>query len=261
MIGVLGVVAGGSPSGTESLGLESFTAAVWGDTGDSVVPNSWDRYGIVGTASDGIGGFFSNNSSLATIQAYNYDGSTTSFFKTFSASTPAGTCGIGGAGDLTCTGQVKSIVTTAKARQVETYSMQSPENWLEDFGSGSIQNGTAAVAIDPAFADAINQSVDYHVFLSPRGDSKGLYVTNVTATGFEVRESGGGKSSLAFDYRIVAKRHGMERQRLVDVTERLQAEIQAVRPKPRPIAPASKSQAAAPLAAPNLFSSSENHDQ
>jgi hypothetical protein len=46
----------------------------------------------------------------------------------------------------------------------------------------------------------------------------------VTATGFEVRESGGGTSSLSFDYRIVAKRRGYEAQRLTDVTERFRAE-------------------------------------
>jgi hypothetical protein len=35
-----------------------------------------------------------------------------------------------------------------------------------------------------------------------------------------VRELAGGKSNVAFDYRIVAKRAGYENQRLEDVTER-----------------------------------------
>jgi hypothetical protein len=65
----------------------------------------------------------------------------------------------------------------------------------------------------------------YHVFITPNGDSKGLYVTAKTATGFEVRESGGGTSSLSFDYRIVAKRAGYENQRMVDVTDALNREI------------------------------------
>jgi hypothetical protein len=47
-----------------------------------------------------------------------------------------------------------------------------------------------------------------------------LYVTAKTASGFEVRELGGGKSSIAFEYRIMAKRVGHEGERLVDVTER-----------------------------------------
>jgi hypothetical protein len=59
-------------------------------------------------------------------------------------------------------------------------------------------------------------------------------VINATATGFEVRESGGGTSSLSFDYRIVAKRRGYEQQRMVDVTERFnreQASMQARMPR------------------------------
>jgi hypothetical protein len=67
----------------------------------------------------------------------------------------------------------------------------------------------------------------YHVFITPNGDSKSLYVISKTPTTFEVRESGGGTSSLSFDYRIVGKRRGFEAQRLVDVTERFNAERKA----------------------------------
>jgi hypothetical protein len=40
-----------------------------------------------------------------------------------------------------------------------------------------------------------------------------------------VRESGGGTSTLSFDYRIVAKRRGYEALRHVDVTESYNAEM------------------------------------
>lgn len=109
-------------------------------------------------------------------------------------------------------------------RKVENYSVQSPENWMDDFGSGVLQNGVAVVQIDPAFAETVSETADYHVFITPNGDAEALYVINKTATGFEVRESKGGASSLTFDYRIVAKRRGYEAQRLTDVTERFNAE-------------------------------------
>jgi hypothetical protein len=69
-----------------------------------------------------------------------------------------------------------------------------------------LHHGTATIVIDPAFAETVSDSAGYHVFLTPNGDSKGLYVIAKTAAGFEVRESGGGTSTLVFDYRIVAKR-------------------------------------------------------
>ena len=56
------------------------------------------------------------------------------------------------------------------------------------------------------------------MFLTPRGDSKGLYVTNETAGSFEVHEQGGGRSSIAFDYRVVAERKGFEKIRMEDRT-------------------------------------------
>jgi hypothetical protein len=102
-------------------------------------------------------------------------------------------------------------------RVVELYSMQSPENWFEDFGSGELRDGVAQVALDPTFALAVNTAVGYHVFLTPKGDCEGLYVAQETATGFQVRELRGGKSNIAFDYRIVAKRRGYEDLRMAQL--------------------------------------------
>lgn len=194
------------------------TIGVWGDTTGS------DGIAVLGTATSQAAARFTNNGSLSTLDVFNYGNGGTidqnALFRTFEASTPNGTCGFGSNGDLTCTGQVKTLAQTGNgARTVETYSMQSPENWMEDFGSGRLQNGTSTVTIDAAFAETVSGTTDYHVFLTPNGDSKGLYVFAKTASSFEVRESGGGTSTLAFDYRIVAKRRGFESQRMVDVTD------------------------------------------
>ena len=85
-------------------------------------------------------------------------------FNTIEAGSPQGVCGFGGKGDLTCTGQVKALASTDDARTVETYSMQSPENWMEDFGSASVTNGVATVILDPLFAKTVSAAADYHVF-------------------------------------------------------------------------------------------------
>jgi hypothetical protein len=63
--------------------------------------------------------------------------------------------------------------------------------------------GVANVTIDPAFASVMDHKW-YYVFLTPLGDTRGLYVSEKTATAFQVRESEGGRSRLEFDYRIVA---------------------------------------------------------
>jgi hypothetical protein len=222
--GVEGVAVGHSDTYNVNL-----AAAVWGDNGTPGCGTCtlWN-VGVAGTTGDNIAGYFANNSSLGwpTLYAHNYGPSGgTGLFRTLMASTAEGICGIGGAGNLTCTGQVKTLATTGGgARTVETYSTQSAENWMEDYGSGTLENGVGVVKIDPTFSETVSETADYHVFLTPNADSKGLYVINKTPTSFEVRESGGGTSTLMFDYKIVAKRRGFESQRLVDVTERFKAE-------------------------------------
>ena len=95
--------------------------------------------------------------------------------------------------------------------------MHSPETWIEDFGSDVLRDGRAWVPIEPRYAETVNLEVAYHVFLTPLGDCSGLYVAAKAADGFEVRELGGGTSSVAFDYRVVAKRSGYEEVRLQEV--------------------------------------------
>ncbi|MGO9269505.1 MAG: hypothetical protein ACLQOO_04485 [Terriglobia bacterium] len=78
-------------------------------------------------------------------------------------------------------------------------------DWREDFGSAQLHNGVAEVGLLPSFLDTVDIQSGYHVFLTPSGDSRGLYVAQKTADGFEVREHGGGKSNISFDYRLVAR--------------------------------------------------------
>jgi hypothetical protein len=84
------------------------------------------------------------------------------------------------------------------------YSMEAPESWLEDFGTGQLANGKAEVKLDADFA-AVAHTDDYHVFLTPYGDTSGLHVTGQSANGFKVQESKGGTGNIGFSWRVVAK--------------------------------------------------------
>jgi hypothetical protein len=94
--------------------------------------------------------------------------------------------------------------------------MESPENWFEDFGRAQLRRGQAVVNIDPVFAETVSKQYEYHVFVTPKGDCRGLYVASQSATSFEVRELQRGKSTIEFDYRVVAKRKGYERAQPVN---------------------------------------------
>jgi len=117
-------------------------------------------------------------------------------------------------GNTTARGTKSAAVALANGNMVKVYSMESPEVWFEDFGATQLGGGITTVQLDPSFAQTVSLAKGYHVFLTPNGDCNGLYVTNKTATSFEVRELNGGRSNVPFDYRIVGHRKGYETTRL-----------------------------------------------
>jgi hypothetical protein len=116
-------------------------------------------------------------------------------------------------GALTVTGAKSAAVLHSDGSYRRVYSVESPESMFEDFGTSTLVGGRGVVTLDPEFA-ALVQTNQYHVFLTPRGDSRGLYVSAQTSGGFEVREQQGGMNSLEFDYRVVAKRKDLAGPRL-----------------------------------------------
>ncbi len=106
-----------------------------------------------------------------------------------------------------------AVVDAGEEGRQLVYGVHSPQNWLEDFGSGRLAAGAAVVKVDNAFARAANLEASYHVFLTPLGDCA-LYVADKGAASFTVRALGGQACDVGFDYRIVALRRGYESSRM-----------------------------------------------
>jgi hypothetical protein len=103
----------------------------------------------------------------------------------------------------------------APGRHVLSYAPRESLPTMEDVGEAQLVNGTALVSLDPAFANVIDGTTPYLVFITPEGMVNGsLCVTDRSPHGFTVRESGGGHSTVAFAYRIVAKPYGERAARL-----------------------------------------------
>jgi hypothetical protein len=130
-------------------------------------------------------------------------------------------------GNQTVNGTKSAVVKLKNGDGVSLYAVEASENWFEDFGAARLKDGAAVVAIDPVYAETVNTEIDYHVFLTPRGKCKGLYVTNQKGNSFEVRELNGGKSDISFSYRIVAKRKGYEDLRLAKAKEEVMSAMAA----------------------------------
>jgi hypothetical protein len=115
--------------------------------------------------------------------------------------------------DLTVEGAISSNVRQPDGSTRRMYALASPESWFEDMGRAELVDGRAQVDLDEEFA-AMVQTDDYHVFLTPEGDTQGLFVSARTPDGFEVRELQGGTSTLTFSYRVVTKRGDIEAVRM-----------------------------------------------
>src|SRR5579863_166957 len=118
-------------------------------------------------------------------------------------------CKIDSGANLSCSGEItgggsQTRHRTSSGRHVLSFASESTSSTIEDFGTGSMLRGAAEVEIEPTFASTIDRDRPYYVFLTPLGDTRGLYVSRKTPSSFEVRETQGGRSNLSFDYRIVA---------------------------------------------------------
>jgi hypothetical protein len=178
---------------------------------DSTSSTTYGIYSSATNRSDGpvYGGYFNASGYLT--------GTGTRYGVYASANAAYGWAGYFG-GDVTITDSLVVLGGKSAAVKVDNgeyrllYSQESPEVWFEDFGEGRLLNGRAVIEIDPLFAQTVNTSVKYHVFLTPQDQPLTLAVANKGTASFEVIGPSG--ASIPFSYRIVAKRKGYEDIRL-----------------------------------------------
>ncbi len=192
-----GVVGVSNQSGPD-LPFINVSAGVWGTSQDNIgtVGTSTNQPGVIGFSANSHGVFGQS----ANPKAY------AGFFQ----------------GNLLVTGEIiagikDAIVPFPDGSKRLLHCMESPEHWFEDFGSARLARGRVTVKLDADFTKVVKLS-DYRVFLTPEGDCQGLYVRSKRGKSFEVRELQGGASSVAFSYRIVARRRDIkEHQRFAKI--------------------------------------------
>jgi hypothetical protein len=240
--GVHGVTAGAGSSGVS--GISTGTAhGVYGKSsngqgvyGTSVSSNGVEGHTSLGNGS-GVAGYGVSSPSGVGIGVYGYgsygvtgegqsvgvaaqgDGTYGMIFYGYDPYT-GGACIMDDYSNLQCNGTITGGAE-ARVRQVSSngqrvlaYAPESASATIEDVGTARMAEGVANVPIDRAFASTIDRNTPYHVFLTPDGDTRGLYVSVKTPSGFEVREAQGGRSTVSFDYRIVARPLGERNDRL-----------------------------------------------
>src|SRR6185437_10884075 len=106
-------------------------------------------------------------------------------------------------------GNVATVIKDPYAnKDVIMVCPESPEVLLEDYGVGELVNGSAHIDIEKVFAStiAVNEKHELRVFIQLEGDCKGVYVTNKTPNGFDVKELDGGTSNVKFSYHVIGNK-------------------------------------------------------
>jgi hypothetical protein len=201
-------------------------------TTPGVFGTSSGHAGVVGTSNQlmGVYGFSTNNAGVVG-QSANPNSFGGYFFGNVVVT-----------GNLAVNGTISSpnkqaVVAFPDGTQRVLYCMESPEYWFEDFGAAKLKRGRAAIKIDADFARVIKRG-NYRVFVTPEGDCRGLYVRRKTAASFEVRELAGGKSNVAFSYRIVGRRNDIKAPRFAKTDTNTRLSLPAA-PTRRPRKPRS----------------------
>lgn len=203
-----GVYAYGASYGLYAESESSYHAysAVYGYgpvIGGNFVNDTCCYAGLQGTTYDGTSGFplaaFANNGSTGeTTGEFYVNGSGDGYFS----------------GNVTAVGGYKTVLRVRGGASLGASVPMAAQATMEDTGTARLVDGEGAVRFDSAFASTIDASRGYQVFLTPDGDTHGLYVAAKYERGFVVREIERGRSSLYFDYRIVARPQGASDARL-----------------------------------------------
>jgi hypothetical protein len=100
--------------------------------------------------------------------------------------------------------------------KVKLFTEEAAELYFTDYGRGRLSGGRVHIELDRTFLQTVTVDAQHPmmVFVQLEGDCNGVYVTNLSGTGFDVVELKSGRSDAGFSYRAVCKRKYYEDERL-----------------------------------------------
>jgi hypothetical protein len=121
--------------------------------------------------------------------------------------------------DIYGPGLLASTMSTSKGYKA-LVAPESPEAWIEDYGSAEIKDGVCHVDLDPMLLDCvtINAENPAKVFIQMTSPVANQFYVEKGTTGFDVIVLGEGAETVdgTFDYRVVAARKDQEKLRFVE---------------------------------------------
>jgi hypothetical protein len=195
--------------GADGLYAFSNANAVYGtsSTGTGVYANSGSGYALQAHTGGSVGAYITNSNGNGADVTGSYIGlvaRSNSFPLVATNASGANLFYVDGAGNLYYHGGLHTFVSVGGGASATAFGTAATRPSIEDTGTATLVSGHATVNLDPALARAIDSRRPYQVFLTPGGDTRGLYVAQKGPSSFIVREVQGGRGTFSFDYHIYA---------------------------------------------------------
>lgn len=102
------------------------------------------------------------------------------------------------------------VNTVENGEKVATYAPSSTTVDISTKGTGKLVNGTATITFDKNYSNLTDKNKPVIVTVSPMGETKGVYVSEVTNKGFIVKENGNGTSNASFYWIAIGEKNNAE---------------------------------------------------
>lgn len=102
------------------------------------------------------------------------------------------------------------VNTTKSGDKVATFVPTSTTVDVSTKGTGKLVDGTAKISFDKNYSSITDKNKPVIVTVSPMGETKGVYISEVTNDGFIVKENGNGKSNATFYWIAIGEKNNSE---------------------------------------------------
>jgi hypothetical protein len=90
------------------------------------------------------------------------------------------------------------------------YTNVSTDVTVQTSGYAVLSSGKASITFDPDFTASVSSETPVVVTITPMGNSNGVYLSEVTKSGFTASENNNGRSTVTVSYIAIGKRAGYE---------------------------------------------------
>jgi hypothetical protein len=94
------------------------------------------------------------------------------------------------------------------------YTNVSTDVTVQTSGYATLSSGKSTIEFDPAFAASVSSEAPVVVTVTPMGNSNGVYLSDVSKSGFTVVENNNGRSTVSVSYIAIGRRAGYEHPNL-----------------------------------------------